>query len=225
MEDIADQAPLAAALEDMPMHAVTDIACSHEYTRIAIVRNPFSRLLSKFVDKVIVHAEELLRHGSPMPYNLTDGQNFSRFVQRPVETQQRREPEAFHVNGHFRRQSNFCGLRQIPYSILHMEELHHEAPRLARMLGVDGAPAVRAALERLRPHNKCADALRVRQYYDPPTIARVRAYFAEDFERFGYSTHMPSVEHLCSHAMPTTDRRAHHEQQQLEPQHRARRSR
>ena len=199
MRDLGSVAPLMVALEAMPADRVYAIACAaeSEWSRVAIVRNPFMRLLSKFMDKIVHHPNE----GSPPPYHHEDGQHFGKFVQRLEATgfeTQFRGPEAEYVNGHFRSMSNFCGMRYIPYTYVRMEDLHAEMPRLATRLGVQGAPAVRAMLDQLRPYNACSDALRLRQHYDAATTARVRAYLAEDFRRFHYSTHLPSVESACS---------------------------
>ena len=196
MEDIPEASPLLVALESLPAEEVISIACSREWERIAIVRNPFTRILSKFLDKLVLHAGT----ASPLPYHPEDGQDFGKFVQRLVDTArpQNTRSEAEYVNGHFRSQSNFCGLRYIPYRFVHMEALYTEAPILARQLAVDAHPGVHALLAQLRPYNACSDALRLHSHYDARTAALVRSYFAEDFRRFRYAPHFPSVAHACA---------------------------
>ena len=199
MNDIATSAPLLVALESLHAEEVISIACSREWERIAIVRNPFSRILSKFLDKVVEHPTN--RRLWPLPYHREDGQDFGKFVQRLVDTTnqtQNPRPEAEYVNGHYRSQSNFCGMRHIPYRFIHMETLHTEAPILARQLAVEAHPGVHALLAQLRPYNACSDALRMHMHYDATTAALVRTYFAEDFRRFRYSLHFPSVAHACT---------------------------
>ena len=165
-------------------------------------RQPYTRLLPKFVDKIA-------RPGTPpkkfefQPWRPADGKNFSRFVRRLVATDDGQAafqlPEAAYVNGHFRSLSNFCGMRYIPYVFLKLEHLHEEAPRLAKRLGVDGHPSVRGSLAELRPYDACAHARTLRAHYtDAATVSHVRRYFAEDFRRFGYDATFPSVEAACS---------------------------
>ena len=205
MNDIAATTPLLQALEALPWTNVTLIACSGAWQRVAVVRNPYMRVLSKFIDKIVDNMPRTVQETNyseyAKPYRFEDGQHFDRFVGRLMEVSdggsRHTLPESSYVNGHFRSMSNFCAMRYVPYTYLHQEELHVSAPALVARLGLSGDANVRATLAELRPYNACADAVRIRTWYDRPTAARVRSYYAEDFRRLGYSPHPPSVEHAC----------------------------
>ena len=99
------QAPWLHPLEMMPREEVERIACDSTWTRIALVRNPFARLLSKFADKIVRHGYETKPSADSSrndmlfrpPARIEDGLNFSAFTQRLAAVNQ------WESNAHRRR--------------------------------------------------------------------------------------------------------------------------
>ena len=172
-------------LEVLPDAEVAQIACNASWTRLAIVRNPYARLWSKFRDKIITRRENRL------PHDWHDGTNFSRFLRRLANTDNISSHtlhEAWYVDEHFRRQSNFCGMRSIPYEIIHSEHLKQHMESLVVQLGVDKDPEVQAMLTQLKSFNASAEREQLLHTYSAEDLSIVERYFAEDFIRLGYPT-------------------------------------
>lgn len=175
-------------LEALPDAKVARIACDRSWTRIAIVRHPHARLLSKFEGKIVLRWAKR-GENSRAPHVRQDGTNFSSFVSRLVATDRvasHPHHEAAYVDEHFRRQSNFCGMRTIPYEVVHSEELKPRMQALAASLRLDQEPRVRARLAELRPFNATVERIKLRRAYSASDWMRVARFFHEDFVRLGY---------------------------------------
>ena len=145
----------------------------------AVVRNPFSRLVSVFENKVrisdphfyhsVVHVE-----GEPPVDRVT---LFRRFI-RQISTNENGISE----NPHIAVQSSLLLPDLICYTkIFHIEELHEAMAAFNAHIacrGYRGAPAL--------PRRNTALRTEWRAYYDTESATTVQRIFAEDFRRFGY---------------------------------------
>jgi len=176
-------------LEGMSLEEVRVIACSGEWRRLAVVRNPFARVYSKFREKIV------MKHEKRPPWREGDDRNFSTFVGRlamaALEPAHLGLGEEAFVDDHWRRGVAFCGLRHIPYTILRDEELGAAMHGLAESLGLEGHPAVREVLARVRPHDYAGEAARLAEAYTQREVELVRLYYSEDFRAFGYPAEFP----------------------------------
>ena len=95
--------------------------------RIIIVRDPYDRLLSGYLDKIVMQKIARL---APKPYKIGDG--FAAFVGNLTQ----RPPEE--ANVHWRPQALQCGMdRGLSYDyVLPVEEMHRWYEPLVRVLGL-----------------------------------------------------------------------------------------
>ena len=186
------------ALESLPLNEVARIGCDPTWTRLAFVRNPYARLQSKYVDKIIND-----KHSHPNRVPLAPGEpihgakwvrkvSFAELVRRMRERSEAvragRYPLPVGGDGndeHFRAMSNFCGIRHLPYRHVYYEELRSSAAELLRTLGLESNPEVQNVLGELRPRYPTNFTL-LAEHYTPEVTRQVREYYAEDFRRFGY---------------------------------------
>lgn len=212
--------PILAADATLSRLQVQEIACDPSWTKLAFVRNPYARLLSKFEDKIVRHGKDMKPGGEAykefrIPAQRADGLNFTHFTARlagvagltpdvldghshhirhrqPVMNKPHSESE--YVDEHFRVMSNFCGMRYIPYEWIRYEDLAPGMNRIASQMGVSQHPDVAQQIAKFRPRSTCDEALRLGRSYSEVDKTRVREYFAEDFKRFGYSDAFPTCD-------------------------------
>jgi len=143
-------------------------ACRQRYV-ISCVRNPFTRALSGFLDKVNHPDAPLWRE---FGYRRFD--DFETYLRALAKLEPR------DTNSHFRAQHINLDCPRIVYdAIFFLENL----PPLARYLS-QICPDFK--LKTRAPHARGANA-KLRQHYTGQTIELVREIFARDFELFGYS--------------------------------------
>jgi hypothetical protein len=149
--------------------------CRQRYI-ISCVRNPFTRALSGFLDKVNRPDTALLRE---FEYRRLD--SFEAYLEVLSKLNLR------DTNGHFRPQHINLDYPRIAYdSIFFLENLEP----LTRFLSCV-SPGFQ--LERNAPHASGANA-KLRAYYTDTAVAMVREIFARDFELFGYSDNLEDAE-------------------------------
>jgi hypothetical protein len=150
-------------------------ACRQRYV-ISCVRNPFTRTLSGFLDKVTHPTTPVLRE---FGYRRID--DFETYLHIIAKL------EARDMNGHFRAQNVNLDYPRIAYdAIFYLENL---APLTRFLLQV--CPGFK--LERNAPHARGANS-KLREYYTDRTVDLVREIFARDFELFGYSDRLDDYE-------------------------------
>ena len=188
LADAARMLRLGKPLELMSLSEVEHIACSNEWTRLAFVRNPYNRLLSKFEDKIGKHKDYR------PPAVAADGASFSRFIGRLAASRGsvNSRIEAEYVDEHFRTMSSFCGLRHIPYQVIQLEGASWLVAlrAITERLGVAGDQRVVNTLSKIRPFEADHARKQVHDAYHPRDAELVRRYYAEDFRRFSYSSSM-----------------------------------
>lgn len=168
-------AQLEAALFDKPV--------------FSIVRNPYTRVLSAYLDKIAGNKKEkrhlLLSMGHAQNVPVAFGE-FIDFISR----QNPREMDAHHAPQAYLMQVDY-----LPYAKIGcVEEM--DASIAAILSAGYGIPP--GAAGEFRPHRTGASSL-IAQYYTEEIAAKVRERFRVDFDRFGYSTdladaHLPPRE-------------------------------
>lgn len=156
-----------------------------EVFRFTVVRNPYSRLVSAFNDKIRnfepsyqafwkrIATEGSLDIGS-------DGPTFPQFVSWLTRTQ---NPN--HTNLHWQSMTSLNFHRCIEYSsILKVETLLDDVRMALKLIApeVEATQIMRAS--RVNEGLPCVWS----QYYDNCTAGSVREFYHDDFERFGYET-------------------------------------
>jgi sulfotransferase famil protein len=143
-------------------------ACRDRYL-ISCVRNPFSRALSGFLDKVTDADTPLL---PDFGYRRLD--DFDEFLRVLAASDPRQ------LNSHFRPQHINLDLPRIRYDAIFYLENIAVLPRYLSALCPD------FELNTFAPHSRGA-AGKLRRHYTDRSADLVRKIFAEDFELFGYS--------------------------------------
>jgi hypothetical protein len=143
----------------------------------ALVRNPYSRLVSFFENKLRLgepgYRNLEARYGDPDRFGgLVPA--FSAFVAEVVT-----DPRLIRGDSHLLPQTDVIMPRLIPYTrIFHLEKIGEAMAALAAHLaGGGGTPRA--------PHNRSLGR-DWRRYYDAPTAAIVASAYAEDFASFGF---------------------------------------
>lgn len=138
----------------------------------AFVRDPFARLYSAYVNKV-VDAERLGRKNILSCHGIRFGMSFDAFVERVCSL------DDGHIDRHLRSQAWFLTDEQgvIPHFIGHLESFPQDWQRLCEQLPVLGAVGHR---------NRAAGDTDFRSHYSAHALELTRQRYARDFELFGY---------------------------------------
>lgn len=165
---------------------VDDIFFSTKYKRFSFVRNPYTRLLSCYLHRIIgeptsVSNKELKK--------LTGGRggdqvSFAEFIEI-ISSQDSKSQEA-----HWRRQSDDLSIDEIKYDFIgKLENIDNDLSKMLEMIysaenmiWLDGIKKVDAS------PMKTGSSEKVKQYYKDEKIVRlIQDSFGKDFEVFGYS--------------------------------------
>lgn len=136
---------------------------------ISCARNPFTRSLSGYLDRVV--------NGDPSRYSELRGevpQNFEAFLESLLSAKPDR------LDPHFRPQYLNLWLTGVSYdAIFYLEDISTLPLALSRAIG-------EFELETYAPHSRRAQE-EMRAYYTPRAVELVKAIYEEDFARLGYS--------------------------------------
>lgn len=136
--------------------------------RFTVVRNPFTRTLSAYLDKVERRARRRQRESS-----------YAAFLEELAGG-------ALYDNAHWAPQHTLLLIPQAEFDFIgRVETLERDLAHVLASLG--GEVPVRPMLD-----NATGAAARLREYYDARTIDQVRELFREDFERFDYPQSLPA---------------------------------
>lgn len=148
---------------------VNDLTRGDERLVISCARNPYTRALSAYLDKVA--------SGDISEYRELHGQrpaSFDAFLQVLTKT----DPTA--QDSHFCPQVVNLGLPNVRYdAIFYLENIGSLQRALRRMIGG-------FELETFAPHSRSAQE-KVRSFYTPRAIELVQQLYADDFALLGYS--------------------------------------
>lgn len=158
-----------------------------DIVKFSFVRNPYERLLSAYLDKVLggnrVIVAELLRQ---MGVNQLDRDveiDFATFVSCIEET-----PISM-MNAHWRPQYYQTLQDTIDYDVIgRLESLEEDMLRVGEMLSIDLAPYIKSWDLH---HTGARDQLE--EFYTDDLRRRVAEIYAKDFEYFGYDTELQGL--------------------------------
>ncbi len=176
-ENVHDKSksPLRGFLElREPLSAVFE---SDDWFRFCFVRNPFTRVLSCYLDKIVGRTRT--RYLPKLGFNAEEEVSLERFLLRL------RKRRLLHLNPHWAPQSYLIRPDTIRYHFIgRFEHLQTHLSLLAKTLGY--AHLIESP-ERVteRPHRTDAGQ-RVRQFIGPRETALIREIYRGDFLTFGY---------------------------------------
>ena len=164
----------------LPPDLLEDALRGRKWKRFSVVRDPASRLLSGYLEKI----RQGLKQSGPIltalaeadtPVERAEDVTFEQFVDvvsaMPSRTQ----------DPHWRRQADHLGIGIVDYdAIIHLEELDASWPRIARLVGVDDLQ------EEFFCRYSTKAGTRVDEYYTPELRAKVADAYADDYRAFGY---------------------------------------
>lgn len=138
-----------------------------DYTKFSVVRNPYTRIVSAWNDKI--------RLDNPSGLCLTEGQktklqDFDYFVEWLVDQPKRT------ANIHLRPQSLL--VPNDVHEIGHIENFDHDLYRILKRAGFPGIKEV--------PHINAWPAPKETHQFNARILKLLNDYFESDFERFGY---------------------------------------
>lgn len=160
----------------LPPAMLDDILTGDDFFKFAVVRNPYARLLSAYLDKIDGRRKERRLIESALGRSADDDISFAEFI-GVITTSRTTDP-------HWMRQTRIVGPRLD--AALHLESLNEELSKLPTVL----CEHLSKTLRKRAPHATGADALTA-EHYTPEIVAVVKDFYADDFERFGYSTELP----------------------------------
>ena len=147
-------------------------ACRRRYL-ISSIRNPYTRALSGYLDKVDGQDHRVYGEFQRME-RVADFADFLRALKRY------RPPR---MDGHFRPQHYNLNYPKVAYdAVFYLENTSAISAFVSKLIP-------HFELRSFSPHARNAVG-KLAQYYDDATRQLVREIFARDFERFGYSTHI-----------------------------------
>lgn len=150
------------------------------FFKFCFVRNPFSRLLSGYLDKIVrnkpqkaIILESLGRSGD----ELSDEVSFDDFI-TALEIQQDN-----YLDAHWRPQISHLNVEKLQYDFIgHFESLSDDLEKVGELLGVNITPYLS-----LHDPHKTSASRKIDHYYSDRSIERVRDIYRDDFTAFRYS--------------------------------------
>jgi len=150
--------------------------------RFTFVRNPYTRILSCYLEKILVDANERRRHQGLLGCDPQQPVSFVGFL-RAIDRIADRERDV-----HWRSQSCLIGDLAIEYHLIgRFEALRRDLSYILRALGERESDA---AILDVRHHRTDA-ATRIDEFFGPEEQALVGRIYRADFLRYGYSLNLP----------------------------------
>ena len=166
----------------LPPDLLEEVFTSRKFRRFSVVRDPASRLLSAYLEKI--------RQGLPQATPILEALRISLGDQAPQEAAQITLEQFIEVVGaqtsreqdpHWRRQHDQLGLPTIRYdAIIHLEDLDNSWPTIAALSSI---PDLR---EQFYCRNSTGASARVDEHYTPQLRQAVAQIYADDYRVFGY---------------------------------------
>lgn len=164
----------------LPPDLLEAVLAGPDYRRFTVVRDPASRVLSGFIEKI----GQGLKQSAPIVAALADrtGQDvapadvtLAQFLD-VIGSQESRDQDP-----HWRRQADHLGLGVVPYeAVIHLEDLDSSWDRIADLTGTPDLQ------EEFFCRNSTGARTRMAEYYTPELLARVVEIYARDYDELGY---------------------------------------
>jgi len=173
-------------LRMLPVDEIERIRTDPSWLKVAFVRNPYTRALSAYLDKLVLGKMRVGSAGSKA--------TFAQFVDELVQ----HKPGL--LNEHFRDQVDMCAFNAVSYDIIgKTEQLEHDLRCVSSARGLEHAVTSgwgrRSLVAMSTGHETHANRL-LHQYYTPQIAAKLFARFRDDFLAFGYPPELPHIRHL-----------------------------
>ena len=166
----------------LPPDLLEAVLSSPHYRRFTVVRDPASRVLSGFIEKVgqglkqsapIVAALHASTGIDVAPADIT----FAQFLD-VIAAQDSRDQDP-----HWRRQADHLGLGLVPYdAVIHLEELDASWGRIGELTATPGLQ------EQFFCRNSTGARSRMQDFYTPELLEQVASIYARDYDELGYPT-------------------------------------
>lgn len=167
----------------LPEDMLAECLFGDEFYKFAFVRNPFNRLLSSYLDKIVGKAPERgyvdgfwkRKYGSAK-----EDYTFAEFVEYISETMDRLRDK------HWRTQTNITLTPFIKYSFVgRFEHLSDHLAHIQQESGIDFSD-----IKEMSPHKTNANN-KLREYYTDEIRTTVGYIYRNDFSNFSYPTELP----------------------------------
>jgi Sulfotransferase family len=164
----------------LPPSILEDVLTSPDFRRFTVVRDPASRLLSGYIEKI----GQGLKQSQPIVDELraTTGRDIApaditldQFLD-VIGAQESRDQDP-----HWRRQADHLGLGIVPYdAVVHLEELDASWDRIGELTSTPDLQ------EQFFCRNSTGARNLMQDYYTPDLLARVIEIYARDYDELGY---------------------------------------
>jgi hypothetical protein len=158
----------------LPSEMLEAVLTSSDYRRFTVVRDPASRVLSAYLEKI----GQGLKQSEPIAESLgipASKITFSQFLD-VIAAQDSREQDP-----HWRRQADHVGWGIIDYdTAIHLEALDASWDNVAALTGVTDLR------ETFYCRNSTGASARVSEYYDDAITHKVREIYSRDYKVFDY---------------------------------------
>lgn len=147
------------------------------YFRFAFVRNPYSRALSCYLEKIV--GDQWLRDKRlpKLGFRADQDVEFAEFLRRVAE----QEPAAMDI--HWAPQSHLLSLAKVEYGFLgRFESFQHDLLLVMERIGLTAPDE----LFKARTAHTTNARSRILHYFDRESVCLVHAIYRDDFERLGY---------------------------------------
>lgn len=180
--DVHDKtlSPLKGALSSGLSFA--EIFHSLRMFRFAIVRNPYCRVLSCYLDKIVTNTAERQWHQRLLGFSQQEPISFRKFLVAIHRIDDRSR------DMHWRSQATLINDRRIHYHYLGgFEQFRRDLTYALEQIGCNRAAEM---IQDLRPHKTDA-AMRLREYFGDAELTLAQQIYRVDFLRYGYSFELP----------------------------------
>jgi hypothetical protein len=164
----------------LPADFLEVVLTSPDYRRFTVVRNPASRVLSAYLEKIRQGLKQsaaivtAIKSSTGVDVAAQDV-SFDQFLD-VVATQPSREQDP-----HWRRQADHIGLGIVPYdAVIHLEELDSSWDRVAELTATPDLQ------EQFFCRNSTGASSRIADFYTPELTDLIMSTYARDYAELGY---------------------------------------
>mmetsp|Transcript_7197 Transcript_7197/g.12968 ORF Transcript_7197/g.12968 Transcript_7197/m.12968 type:complete len:266 (-) Transcript_7197:869-1666(-) len=171
-----------------------DILSDRSWLNVAFVRNPYTRVLSGWKQKIL-HPTDSIHHAIKCAY---PGMPFEEFISCLESLREANREGVLMADDHFRPQYQLCGFNAFNYDVIaRIEYLERDLRCIAQDRGFEAAlefgwgPGGNYSLFNMpRPH-PTGDSKPIREYFSKDLQDRVYDLYKTDFELLRYSYELP----------------------------------